>query len=618
LLNKTINTTLRQERWQLLRALGRVGRPLLVSMLLLRLLASLVPAAIALAVAAIVHEIMASTELTDVWPPLAWLGLVFFIGRMVPEISGAWSYVAEQRIDGSQRAELTALASSSDTIDVLEQVETQRLIRQARADREFWTEQTPGQGALAQLDLIFSYLSIAASCVPLALFAWWLVPVVGIAAVLTRLEQRRQFLEHVKLEGDGIMDGLRSDYWKKLATEWTGGKEVRTFGLAGWAADKSRHYIVAKFAPTWDVAGRSIRAQWKIAALSGIPLVFAYAVVAEESARGLNSIALATAVFAASWSIMTTFGLVDIVLIEGAIPGVKALARLRMVLSSPPAATATDPVAAVRCAASPPLIRFEQVGFVYPGTDGRILESVDLEIRPGELLAIVGLNGAGKSTLIKLLTGLYVPSSGRITVDGVELGAIGAAAWRRQVCAVFQDFIRYNLTALDNVTMGRTMIAPQPEVARSAADDAGLSSVINDLPRGWSTPLSTARRGGVDLSGGQWQQVALTRAIYALRTGARLAIVDEPTAHMDVRTEAEVMNCLAKYHGEASVVLVSHRLATVRRADRIVLLEDGRITENGSHDELMAACGRYAEMFRIQAARLQRGYEDRLEDGELP
>ncbi|CAM5289234.1 Vitamin B12 import ATP-binding protein BtuD [Streptomyces alboniger] len=201
---------------------------------------------------------------------------------------------------------------------------------------------------------------------------------------------------------------------------------------------------------------------------------------------------------------------------------------------------------------------------------------------------------------------------GRITADGTDIADLGAAAWRHRVCAVFQDFIQYQLPVADNIVMGRAMI-------RRRSRPCGLpprtpaSSIVEGLPKGWDTPLS-ARSGGVDLSGGQWQQVVLTRALYGLRTGARLAVFDEPTAHMDVRTEAQVFDCLARYHGDRSVVLISHRLSTVRGPNRIVFLHDGRITENGSHDELIGQGGRYAQMFAIQAERFQRGYDDRQEE----
>jgi ABC-type multidrug transport system fused ATPase/permease subunit len=264
-------------------------------------------------------------------------------------------------------------------------------------------------------------------------------------------------------------------------------------------------------------------------------------------------------------------------------------------------------------------VRFEGVSFGYPGREATVLDGLDLTIRPGELLAIVGLNGAGKSTLIKLLAGLYRPSAGRITADGRDIEELGPDAWRRQLSVVFQDFVRYPLTAADNVTLGQATVPRDDEALAAAAHDAGLGPVLERLPLGWDTPLARNRTDGVDLSGGQWQQLVLTRALYAVRTGARLLVLDEPTAHLDVRTEFEVFSRLAERRGlgqgEASVVLISHRLSTVRQADRIVLLDGGRITESGTHEELIALDGTYATLFAIQAERFLRGHEDRIEEG---
>jgi ATP-binding cassette subfamily B protein len=265
----------------------------------------------------------------------------------------------------------------------------------------------------------------------------------------------------------------------------------------------------------------------------------------------------------------------------------------------------------------PPLIRFEDVRFRYPGTESSVLDGLDLDVRPGELLGIVGFNGAGKSTLIKLLAGLYEPTSGRITVGGVDLADIGPAAWRVRLSVVFQDFVRYHLSAADNVALGNALATPDMAAVVGAARDAGFDDEVSRLPGRWDTPLARACRGGVDLSGGQWQQVVLARALYAMRTGAQVLVLDEPTAHLDVRTELDVFTRLAAHHGDASVILISHRLSTVRRADRIVLLSGGRITESGTHDDLIAAGGGYATMFAIQAQRFQRGFDDRLTEGEL-
>ncbi len=177
--------------------------------------------------------------------------------------------------------------------------------------------------------------------------------------------------------------------------------------------------------------------------------------------------------------------------------------------------------------------------------------------------------------------------------------------------------MRYHLSAADNVALGNGAVPRDDEALAAAAREAGLTEVLGRLPNGWDTPLARSRTGGVDLSGGQWQQVVLARALYAVHTGARLLVLDEPTAHLDVRTEFDVFGRLAAHRGDATVVLISHRLSTVRQADRIVLLSDGRIAESGSHAALMALGGEYAAMFELQAERFRRGYDDRMEEGDL-
>lgn len=258
-------------------------------------------------------------------------------------------------------------------------------------------------------------------------------------------------------------------------------------------------------------------------------------------------------------------------------------------------------------------IRLEGVSFRYAGTDRDVLTEIDLEIPAGQRLAVVGMNGAGKTTLIKLLARLYEPAAGRITVDGRDLATIDPASWRRRLAVLFQDYVRYELPATDNVGFGAPALLGDDERLERAAIRAGAEDIIGSLDKGWDTTLSRQRTEGADLSGGQWQRVALARALLAVDAGARVLILDEPTANLDVRAEADVYNWLLDLDeasvvdggGRLTTILISHRFSTVRRADRIVVVEHGRIVEDGSHDELLVLGGRYAAMFRAQASRFQ-------------
>jgi len=237
-------------------------------------------------------------------------------------------------------------------------------------------------------------------------------------------------------------------------------------------------------------------------------------------------------------------------------------------------------------------IRFRDVTFAYPHTDRPVLEGFDLTIPAGSSLAIVGRNGAGKTTLAKLLCRFYDPQSGAIEVDGVDLRELDLAGWRRRVTAVFQDFTRFELSLRDNVAPAG---APD-ELIRAALADAGGTGLA-DL----DTVLARGYEGGTDLSGGQWQRVALARALSAVRLGAGVVLLDEPTAQLDVRGEAEIFERILAATRECTTILVSHRFSTVRHADRICVVEAGKVIELGSHDELIALGGRYREMFDLQA-----------------
>ena len=245
-------------------------------------------------------------------------------------------------------------------------------------------------------------------------------------------------------------------------------------------------------------------------------------------------------------------------------------------------------------------VRFHDVSFAYPG-GAAVLDRFNLTIPAGSSLAIVGQNGAGKTTLAKLLCRFYDPGSGAIAIDGVDVRTLDVDSWRTRLTAVFQDFLRLELPLRDNVAPTG---APD-DVIRTALEAAGAASLAS-----LDTVLARGYDGGTDLSGGQWQRVALARALCAVSLGARVVLLDEPTAQLDVRGEAEIFERVLAATRHCTTILISHRFSTVRQADRICVLEHGRVVELGTHDELMALGGRYRTMFDLQAQRFTADSEE--------
>ncbi|MEU7865564.1 ABC transporter ATP-binding protein [Dactylosporangium sp. NPDC049140] len=584
-----------RDRLDLLSGFFRSGRGWFAGLAGCLVLQSAVPTGIALTWGQLVAH--AATAAAWVW--LALFGAAYLVGHAVEAAIGALTYRAKARIDGRFRHRLATLLAGGMDLATLEQPGTQDLVRLASTDPRSWTEKTVGDGMVAQLALIGQYLSTAMLCAVLAGYAWWAPLVVLAAAVACRLLRIHRLLAALRLWSGGITDGRRAEYWKKAVTSASEGKEVRIFGYTDFVVGTIRRSVFAMFAPVWRNLHKGFFGQSLIFFLAAVPMAALYLAAAADVIHGRIAAGLQVAVMASVFGIYTSLGtVVDSVEIAGAMPAVRAWQALRRLPAGPPARAESAPVAA-----RPPTIRLVGVGFGYPAAGRRVLDGLDLEIRSGELLALVGLNGAGKSTLVKLLARLYRPDAGRIEADGVALDALDPERWRGLLAFAFTDFVRYHLSVADNIRLGRPDGPLDEPALRHALSVSGFDEVLSRLPEGLDTVLGTDRTGGVELSGGQWQQLALARALYRIRRGAQILVLDEPTANLDVRTEREFFTRINAAGGNFTRVLISHRLSTVRHADRIAVLDSGRITECGTHAELMALGGRYCTMFNTQSRR---------------
>jgi ABC-type multidrug transport system fused ATPase/permease subunit len=588
-------TSLRnRHEWQFFAALPKADARLSFAWWAVVVLHGLLPALFAISMGGLVGAVRRGEPLAA---PLVVVGVIFVLLQVLTPIQTAVSHNLGDRTAAFLYDRLTSACARPDGIAHLE---SPALAGDLTAARDFDRGMT-GPPLSYSMDFIAGGLvgmigGLAAALVLFG-FAWWAPILLAGAWLATHWLLRESGVWHDR-NTDQVRAAQRAaDYAYRLAVDPPASKELRLFGLVGWTIDR---FIAQR--------KRLHQLQYDATRLRERPLAWSLLLVA--AANGIVAWALAAAVAAGRIDLgelviyaqcvvgtsLIAFGGLNWAM-DGAAAPVAAVGRLEPAMAS---AGHLSPGGKPAQGLPRREIRFRDVSFGYPDA-AAVLDGFDLTIPAGSSLAIVGQNGAGKTTLAKLLCRLYDPQDGAIEIDGIDLRDLDIRSWRSRVAAVFQDFIRLELSLRDNVAPGG---APDDVVA-AALDAAGATNLA-----GLDTVLARGYEGGTDLSGGQWQRIALARALSAVTMGVGLVLLDEPTAQLDVRGEAEIFERLLASTRHCTTVLISHRFSTVRHADRICVLETGKVVELGTHDELMALGGRYRTMFDLQAQRFSGETED--------
>lgn len=574
------------------RATWRASRPLAVAWWGLVALRSLLPAGLTLGLGLLVSAIADGRSVVG---PLLLVGGSFALLSMSSPIHTQVGSILGDKTSGWLQQSLTAACSDPPGISHLERPGLADELTMGR-DFDLGITGPPLSVALGFVSAGLVELGGGlAQTIVLGTVYWWAPFVIGGAWLSSHWLLRESSVWSNRTDPEVMAEQRHADYAYRLAVEAQPAKEVRIFGLGQWTVDRfaSRRRRLVDL--QWKSMRLRQRSLWTVVAVLGVAHAVVLVPLFSSAVDGRISlghlVVAAQALLGASALAVGGFAWA----LEGAAQPVLVVERLAARMA---AEGALDASASTAPADAMPVraIRFEDVGFSYPTGGAPVYQHLDLTIPAGKSVAIVGRNGVGKTTLVKLLCRLYDPTSGRITIDGQDLKSLDVEAWRRRVSVVFQDFVRFELSLRRNVVLdGRAM------------DDAELRRILDIAGAGGlaelDQPLSKGQPGGTDLSGGQWQRVALARALASVQLGAGVVILDEPTAQIDVRGEAAIFERLLAATAGCTTILISHRFSTVRHADLIVVIEDGVVVEQGSHDELVAGSTRYREMFELQASR---------------
>jgi ATP-binding cassette subfamily B protein len=574
------------------------NRALTLALALLTLTAGILPASVAYVGSLIVDAVVAAIR-SDGGTATRVVQLVILEGVLVAAIAAA------QRGLSLCQSLLRAQLGQRVNVMILEKALTLEL--QHFEDSEFYDKLTrarreastrPLSLVTRTFGLVQNGISLVSYGVLLARFSPWAVAVLLLAGLPA-------FVAEAKFSGDAFRlfrwrspETRMQIYLETVIAREDHAKEVKLYGLGPRLLERYRDIFRRLYREDRALTMRRDAWGFALGLIATAALYGAYAWIAVTAVRRLITLGQMTMYIA-----LFRQGQAAVSAMLAAVGGMYEdnlyLSTLYEYLETPvpqPAGTA------VRGPHPEDGVRFEDVSFSYPGAEEPALEHVTLHLTPGASLALVGENGSGKTTLIKLLTRLYAPTAGRILLDGQDLALWDEGALRERIGVIFQDFARYQMLVGENVGAGDERYFEDEARWRTAADKGRASDFIATLPSGYHTQLGKWFRDGRELSGGQWQKIALSRAF--MRSRADILVLDEPTAAMDAQAEAEVFEHFRQLARERITILISHRFSTVRMADQIAVLNQGRIIERGSHEELMQLNGRYAQLFTLQA----RGY----------
>lgn len=584
----------------------RASPALTLAMLVLRLIRALMPVAMLWVGKLIIDQVVALSALPDAPQTLEGWWQSGLAGPLAALVALELGLAVAQDLTGRLVSYVDAMLQEKLVIDIsirlmdhaagLDLASFEDASFQDRLDRA--RRNTMGRIPLLGqiMQQVQDVVTVASFAVGLTLYNPWLVVLLALALIPSLFGEMHFNARTYALNHRRAPDRRERDYLRMIAATSETAKEVKIFGLSPWLRDRYLTLARRFYVENRAIQRRQLSVMAVLTALGTLAYYGAFLWIIARTLTGTLSIGDLTFL---SGSFLRLRGL-----LEGLLSSFSSMAGEAMYLDDlfdfftaiPAIASPADPLPIPQ-----PIMqgfRFENVGFRYPGREAWAIRGMTLELRAGETVALVGENGAGKTTIVKLLARLYDPDEGRITLDGRDLREYDLDQLRATVGVIFQDFVRYAVTAAENIAIGRIEAREDRPRIVSSAERALADEVIAKLPAGYDQMVGKRFARGLDLSGGEWQKLAIARAYMR---DAQLLVLDEPTAALDARAEYEVFQRFRDLTRGRIALLISHRFSSVRMADRIIVLEDGRVQDQGSHAELIARPGRYRELFELQA-----------------